>query len=69
MLHELNEIYERRGEITRAQIEFAKAEMRALETLYPIKKASEEVRRPQYRTLESYLSINALSPNDLQGFD
>ncbi|KPK35958.1 MAG: hypothetical protein AMK70_04055 [Nitrospira bacterium SG8_35_1] len=61
IVDELQSAVRQRGEMSRAQIEFARAEFQAMKEMYPIAKPSEEVRTSYNRTLQRYLGEHAVS--------
>jgi len=63
VLAELKLLHEKRGIITKSQVEYSRTEIRALKGIYPFVfvKPADEVRHSNNRTLDSYMSVNALS--------
>ena len=61
VLAELKQLHERRGVITRSQVEYSRTEIRALKDIYPLIKPADEVRHSNNRTLASYISVNGIS--------
>lgn len=61
VLDELRMLHEQRGVITKSQVEYARAEIRALEKINPTIKPAEEVRHSHLRTLDSYIPVRELS--------
>jgi hypothetical protein len=54
-INELRKLVSRRGKVSKEQLEYAKAEERAMMQMYPIMKPCEEVRFSHLRTLERYI--------------
>ncbi len=59
-INELRKLVSQRGEVSKVQMEYAKAEERAMMSMYPTIKPSEEVRSSHLRTLEKYIGEHAL---------
>ena len=56
---ELKRLLARRGNITEAQREYARAEEKTIAQMYPITRPSEEKRFSHLRTLKSYVGESA----------
>ncbi len=54
-INELRKLVSQRGKVSKVQLEYAKAEERAMMRMYPTIKPSEEVRFSHLRTLERYV--------------
>ncbi len=59
-INELRKLVSQRGKVSKVQLEYAKAEERAMMQMYPAIKPSEEVRFSHLRTLEKYIGEQAL---------
>ncbi len=59
-ISELRKLVSQRGRVSKVQLEYAKAEERAMMSMYPAIKPSEEVRSSHLRTLERYVGEHAL---------
>lgn len=59
-INELRKLVSQRGKVSKVQLEYAKAEERAMMRMYPAIKPSEEVRCSHLRTLEKYIGEHAL---------
>ncbi|MEN8265263.1 MAG: hypothetical protein ABFR82_17590 [Nitrospirota bacterium] len=59
-IEELKELLRLRGKISTVQVDYARAEEKAMIQMYPITKPSEEKRFSHLRTLESYIGEHAL---------
>ncbi len=60
-IKELRKLVSQRGKVSKVQLEYAKAEERAMMKMYPAIKPSEEVRFSHLRTLEKYVGEQALN--------
>ena len=60
IVDEFQSAVRQRGEMSRAQIDYARAEFLAMKEMYPIAKPSEEVRLSCNRTLQRYLGEHAV---------
>jgi len=60
VITELRTLLERRGEISKAQREYAKVEEEAIVRMYPITRPGEEQRFQHLRTLERYIGGYAM---------
>ncbi len=59
-INELRKLVRQRGNLSKEQREYAKAEENAMMQMYPAIKPSEEVRFSHLRTLERYIGEQAL---------
>ncbi len=59
-INELRKLVRQRGNLSKEQREYAKAEENAMMQMYPAIKPSEEVRFSHLRTLEKYIGEQAL---------
>ena len=60
-INELKKLLRQRGKVPKVQIEYAKAEGRAMSLMYQITKPSEEVRSSNLRNLNSYIGEHAVN--------